>query len=142
MEGFEVDENCNRNGCIGVIQERDIDGCCSCHIHPPCGYCTTPKEYCPECGWDSEEDYNEITPFMLMYKPLIKKYREWEFTPIPPRYCGDELKPIWCVNQYFDEIYEKQISNGLTKEEADNLVSRFKRTIYTKWDVAKNNSKY
>ena len=32
MEGYEKGETCNRKGC------------CSCHINPPCGYCTTPSE--------------------------------------------------------------------------------------------------
>jgi hypothetical protein len=29
------------------------DGCCSCHISPPCGYCTSSVHWCPAC--DTEE---------------------------------------------------------------------------------------
>lgn len=54
--GDQEGEVCGRDGCKGVIALRSIDGCCSCHINPPCGYCTTPKEYCPECDWDAEEE--------------------------------------------------------------------------------------
>ncbi len=52
-EGLEVDEVCNRNGCQGTIEARDLDGCCLCHISPPCSYCTTDPAYCPECDWQA-----------------------------------------------------------------------------------------
>lgn len=61
-EGFCINETCNRDGCKGIIEERDIDGGCSCHINPPCGYCTEPKNYCPECGWDEKEE-SEISHY-------------------------------------------------------------------------------
>ena len=55
-EGFLEGEVCNRDGCTGIIEEgeRQGDGC-SCHINPPCGYCTQNPEYCPECGWEAED---------------------------------------------------------------------------------------
>ena len=49
-------EVCGRNGCTGIIEEKDIDGSCSCHINPPCSYCEQAKEYCPECEWDAKEE--------------------------------------------------------------------------------------
>lgn len=52
-------EKCNRNGCIGIIKEEEKKGCCSCHINPPCSYCTTQTEYCPICGWSADEDQRE-----------------------------------------------------------------------------------
>ena len=38
-----------------------IDGCCSCHLNPPCGYCTD-RHDCARCGEqfydpDGEETY-------------------------------------------------------------------------------------
>lgn len=57
--GYFKGEICNRNGCVGIIDEKLIDGCCSCHISPPCSYCTTAKEYCPECDWDAETEQQE-----------------------------------------------------------------------------------
>lgn len=54
--GTHEGEVCNRNGCNGIIEEGEKEGCCSCHINPPCSYCTTQTEYCPICGWSAEED--------------------------------------------------------------------------------------
>jgi len=47
--GENEDEVCNFNGCKGIMVD-DRDGCCYCHISPPCGYCTAIKTYCLECG--------------------------------------------------------------------------------------------
>ena len=49
-------EQCNRNGCAGIIDEHEKEGGCSCHINPPCSYCTTDTAYCPVCGWDCGEE--------------------------------------------------------------------------------------
>lgn len=57
--GYEEGELCNRGGCCGIIERIEKDGCCSCHINPPCGYCTDPDTYCPECNWEYEEEYIE-----------------------------------------------------------------------------------
>lgn len=56
--GDEEGERCWRNGCAGTITLRDIDGDCSCHINPPCGHCTTPREACYTCGWNAEDEQN------------------------------------------------------------------------------------
>lgn len=62
--GYFKGEVCGRYGCTGVIEEKDLEGGCSCHTgHPPCGYCETPKERCPECGWDAEDEKWEDLPF-------------------------------------------------------------------------------
>ena len=57
MSDFGSEEGvvCGRNGCHGVISDRPVDGC-SCHISPPCSACTTPREWCAECGWSAEEE--------------------------------------------------------------------------------------
>lgn len=54
--GFEVGAVCGRKGCNGIIAEYQSDGGCSCHINPPCSHCTTPREYCPVCDWQAEDD--------------------------------------------------------------------------------------
>lgn len=54
--GYEKGETCWREGCQGMIDEQELEGCCSCHINPPCGFCTTPREVCPECGWTPKDD--------------------------------------------------------------------------------------
>lgn len=73
--GYGSGDRCNRNGCRGIIDEHEKDGCCSCHIHPPCSYCTTDASYCDECGWDGEydnaPDYN--VPTFLVDKASRQK---------------------------------------------------------------------
>lgn len=58
-EGYLKGDTCNRDNCQGIIDEHDSDGCCSCHINPPCSWCETSREYCPECGWDGEQEQRE-----------------------------------------------------------------------------------
>ncbi len=67
MEGYCKDEKCNRDGCEGIIQEKDIDGGCSCHINPPCSYCTEPKNYCSECDWDEKEENDKADQVSRKY---------------------------------------------------------------------------
>lgn len=66
--GNLVGERCGRNGCAGIIAEKRSDVGCSCHIAPPCSFCTTPREYCPECDWDAEAEsrtYEEAHTYHL-----------------------------------------------------------------------------
>lgn len=74
--GYAKGEICNREDCKGLIQEYNIDGGCSCHINPPCGYCTTPKEYCPECNWDAHEEQMEYSRLSDEQYERNKKYYE------------------------------------------------------------------
>ena len=55
VEGEAPDEICNREGCKGTIVEsvNPLDGC-SCHIDPPCSYCTYQGIECDECGWSDD----------------------------------------------------------------------------------------
>ena len=60
--GYEEGDQCGREGCAGIIDERPVEGC-SCHISPPCGACTEPREYCPVCDWrlvDEETTFNDF----------------------------------------------------------------------------------
>lgn len=58
MKGNLKGELCRRGSCLGIIKEKEVTNC-SCHINPPCHQCTTPREYCEECGWDAEEERAE-----------------------------------------------------------------------------------
>lgn len=57
--GMVEGETCGRAGCVGVIAQHPSENC-SCHISPPCGSCTTPREYCPECDWAAKYDAPEL----------------------------------------------------------------------------------
>lgn len=74
-EGYVKGEICNRDGCKGIIEENEKEGSCSCHNNPPCSYCTTPSEYCPECGWDA---YDEL---MDSYNKFMEKASKEETKP-------------------------------------------------------------
>jgi len=53
--GYIDGQLCNRNGCSGVIEIKPSENC-SCHLSPPCFACTEAPFWCPECGWQSNED--------------------------------------------------------------------------------------
>lgn len=69
--GLVKGETCNRDGCQGIIDEHEKEGGCSCHINPPCSYCTTDAAYCPECNWHPEDDIPPVDTEM------DKKNREY-----------------------------------------------------------------
>lgn len=48
--GYEEGAVCGRDGCDGVIAQREVENC-SCHLHPPCHNCMEDRTYCPVCGW-------------------------------------------------------------------------------------------
>lgn len=62
MKGYEKGQNCNRNGCIGIIKEHEKEGSCSCHISPPCSYCVEDNSHCPECDWSGKEEQDNCKP--------------------------------------------------------------------------------
>lgn len=52
----EATDNPVVNYCSGIIEEGHHGDGCSCHISPPCSYCTSSYFYCPNCGWNSEDE--------------------------------------------------------------------------------------
>lgn len=74
---FEAGQICGRNGCKGVIQQHGSDSGCSCHINPPCGFCTTPREFCEQCGWDAEDDLVVEAEGTIYFAPIpfVEKVR-------------------------------------------------------------------
>lgn len=76
-EGYSKGETCNRNKCIGVINEYEKEGSCSCHTNPPCGYCTEANSYCEACGWDAKEEQNDYDKQqMVIYKKNESYYEK------------------------------------------------------------------
>lgn len=65
--GYAEGDLCMRDGCQGVIDSHPPENC-SCHINPPCGSCTSPRNFCPVCGWEEKHDplvVNEVTTIYL-----------------------------------------------------------------------------
>lgn len=58
--GVEEGDYCNREDCKGRIGFDKVYGC-TCHMgHPPCGACTSQLLSCLKCGWEYEEDDQNI----------------------------------------------------------------------------------
>lgn len=53
--GHSEGRRCNRNPCPGLLATVHEGEGCSCHINPPCHYCTSGHVECPECGWSENE---------------------------------------------------------------------------------------
>ena len=82
--GYCKGETCNRNDCKGIIKEYEKKGCCSCHINPPCGYCTEPNAYCEACGWDAKEEQYEYDKLQMeIYKNNEAYYEKQRIKPGP-----------------------------------------------------------
>lgn len=100
--GFLKGEPCNRDGCDGII-EQHREGGCSCHINPPCGYCTDDSQYCPKCNWENstiEPAPSNITP--TEYKPPV----------IVDDGC------LYEIRRYFDDFFEAIVEKNLTYPKA------------------------
>lgn len=87
--GNEKGEVCNRNNCKGIIDEREKENGCSCHINPPCSSCVDDRNFCPECEWQGIDDQKEYTPNNQNYEPfkvrtfvdLDKSKIDWIYIP-------------------------------------------------------------
>ena len=91
--GYEKGDKCNREGCAGIISEHEKDGGCSCHINPPCSYCTEPNAYCKLCGWDAKEEQME---YDIAYMEANKKNEE---------YYKREREEWKAKEKMFDDMY-------------------------------------
>ena len=85
-KGCCVGEKCNRLGCVGIIDEHYQDDSCSCHINPPCSACTTPREYCPVCEWDAQEEAQE------QWSAQLAAQKKWLTTPEGLAYQDREIE--------------------------------------------------
>jgi hypothetical protein len=68
--GTEEGEKCNREGCEGVLEIlKPLEGCCACHINPPCGYCMDTKPRCPECKWEEGDRIEKLNEHVAIASP-------------------------------------------------------------------------
>lgn len=88
-------EKCNRNGCVGIIDEHDSEGSCSCHINPPCSHCTTAREYCPECGWEASDDQAEYDKQQNDYWNSAAGKRDQEYYQEQDRKWREQEEVFW-----------------------------------------------
>lgn len=85
--GYEEGSTCCRNHCSGVIETHESDNC-SCHLSAPCGSCTAPRNFCPGCGWEEEDDPETYQTTVNDYVVTVNKasgvYKSWEPRPLDP----------------------------------------------------------
>lgn len=121
--GFGIEEGavCWRNGCQGVIAVRPVENC-SCHIAPPCGECSTPREYCPECDWRAEDDHGVFNDFSVKYKDKRKGIfggiEIWKPRPLDPRKIDYRTSSHTHSSQICEGVYPE----GTTREQVEALV--------------------
>lgn len=109
--GFCDGDTCNRLVCIGIITEHPVEGC-SCHISPPCSACTSPRGYCPRCGWEEADDI-PINDYVVNVNPETGVYRTWT-----PREL-DATKIDWRSHGHTNSSMKKEgcYPKGTTRKE-------------------------
>lgn len=116
IPGDEKGETCNREGCTGIIGEYEKDGCCSCHINPPCSFCTEDNRYCPECEWyakdgpvpelseEAKQYYLNLMNEVDTRKEELQKKRRGE---IPVNEIDYQIIPHTHASQICEGVYPK-----------------------------------
>jgi hypothetical protein len=117
--GYEKGEICNRNGCNGILVERDTDKCCSCHISAPCSYCTDSRVYCLKCDWDGREE--QIEEDKKTSRSIKKEYEVFK-----PRTMGDldrtKIDYICSTHTHFSMIKKGVFPKGTKRYEVEKIV--------------------
>jgi hypothetical protein len=89
--GYAEGEKCNRKGCAGVIDSHRAENC-SCHLCAPCGACTAPRGFCPECDWE-EADEEVINDYVVQVDRQAGVYKSWEPRPLDRTKIDWRTKP-------------------------------------------------
>lgn len=113
--GDEEGATCWRNGCQGIIAVADVEDC-SCHIAPPCGRCTTPREYCPECDWRAKDD--KLITFEAVAPGLAMMLTGPQPRPLDPRKIDYRIHAHSGSSQRCEGVYP----DGTTREEVERCV--------------------
>ena len=131
--GYEKGEICNRNHykCKGVIDEyeSELDGC-SCHINPPCSFCTEDRNYCPECGWEGKDDVT-INDYRSSIDKYTGVYKNYELRKL------DNTRIDWYSKSHthFSMIKEGVYPEGTTQKE---VLEKVKGTFGGRFDYFEN----
>lgn len=54
MSSYDIGDECPDIDCDGKFIAAELEGSCSCHIHPPCSHCCNGMIECNECGLDHD----------------------------------------------------------------------------------------
>ena len=105
---------CGRDGCAGVIETHPSENC-SCHIAPPCGSCTAPRNFCPVCDWQEAGDVTveHINDYVCKTDNTTGVFRSWELRPLDPTRIDWHSKS----HTHFSMILEGVYPAGTTREE-------------------------
>ncbi len=113
--GYEDGDTCWRNGCKGVIAVAPVENC-SCHINPPCGSCTTPREFCPECDWRAEDEKQES--YTMLAPGLAMQHIGPQPRPLDPRKIDYRIHSHSNASQRCEGVYPE----GTTSKEVEAVV--------------------
>jgi hypothetical protein len=109
-------ETCWREGCQGVIAEHPVENC-SCHIAPPCGSCTSHREYCPACDWIAQDDVEQFNDFLVKVNPDDKAgaWEWWKHRQLDPRKLDWRSKGHTNSSMIKEGVYPE----GMTRTEVE-----------------------
>ena len=54
VDGVEEGDPCPEEGCDGIMEYGEVEGC-NCHNSPPCNACVTNPLTCSKCGYEVEQ---------------------------------------------------------------------------------------
>lgn len=117
--GYVEGEICNRNGCTGVIDIHPSENC-SCHINPPCGACTSPRNFCPVCDWQESDEYRVygFNDHIVTENKETGVWKSFEWRPLDPTKVDWHSK----THTHFTMIKEGVYPPGMSKDEVREIV--------------------
>lgn len=80
--GYGEGDTCRRNGCDGIIDSHPVENC-SCHLCAPCNACTSPRNFCPECGWEEVDD-EVFNGYIVNVDRETGIFKSYELRPLDP----------------------------------------------------------
>ena len=113
--GYLKGETCNRDNCNGIIDEYETGEGCSCHINPPCSYCTTSRAYCQECDWDGRQEQLEAEQAPVYKSPLFK-VRQFEDLD------RSKIDFLSLAHTHFSMIKKGVFPKNTTRQEVERIV--------------------
>lgn len=117
MYGRAEGDICGRKGCKGEIQIHPVRGC-SCHINSPCSACTSPRGYCPVCGWEESEDFI-LNDYVVRQDKKTGVLTSWEPRQLDPTKIDWRSKS----HTHFSMIKEGVYPEGVTIEDVRKAVN-------------------